>query len=65
MQKKYDFVGLAGSEEFAQSVWEVQGYPTTFLIGGDGRTYMKPTIYDAAHQRSTELAVEQLLAHKP
>lgn len=62
VQKKYDFVGLAGSEAFS-STWGVEGYPTTFLIGADGRVYMKPTIYDAAHQRSTELAVEQMLAH--
>ena len=62
VQKKYDFVGLAGSEAFS-STWGVEGYPTTFLIGADGRVYMKPTIYDAAHQRSTELAIEQMLAH--
>jgi thiol-disulfide isomerase/thioredoxin/Tfp pilus assembly protein PilF len=62
VQKRYDFVGLAGSEEFAR-IWDVDSYPTTFLIGADGRVYMKPTLYDAAHQRSTELAVEQLLAH--
>ena len=64
IQKKYDFIGLAGSEAFAQNVWDVEGYPTTFLIGADGKIYMKPTLYDAAHQRATELAVEQVLAHR-
>jgi thiol-disulfide isomerase/thioredoxin len=62
VQKKYDFIGLAGSEAFS-TTWDVQGYPTTFLLGADGRVYMKPTIYDEAHQRATELAVEQMLAH--
>jgi len=62
VQKKYDFLGLAGSEAFS-ATWGVEGYPTTFLVGPDGRVYMKPTVYDAAHQRSTELAVEQMLAH--
>jgi thiol-disulfide isomerase/thioredoxin len=62
VQKNYDFVGLAGGETFS-ATWGVESYPTTFLIGADGKIYMKPTIFDAAHQRSTELAVEQMLAH--
>lgn len=61
-QKKYDFIGLAGSEAFS-ATWDVEGYPTTFLLGSDGRVYMKPTLYDQGHQRATELAIEQMLAH--
>jgi thiol-disulfide isomerase/thioredoxin/tetratricopeptide (TPR) repeat protein len=61
--KGYDFIGLAGDEKFGQDNYGVQGYPTTFLIGADGRIYMTPTLYDDPHERSTELAVEFLLQH--
>jgi thiol-disulfide isomerase/thioredoxin len=59
----YDFIGLAGSEKFAQDVYGVDSYPSTFLIGADGKVYMRPTLYDDAHERSTELAVRMLLQH--
>lgn len=61
--KGYDFIGLAGNEKFAENVYGVDSYPTTFLIGADGKIYMRPTLYDDAHERSTELAVQLLLQH--
>lgn len=60
-QKKYDFIGLAGTEKWAGNEYGVQGFPTTFLLGADGQLYLKPHLYDAAHERSTELAIETLL----
>jgi len=61
--KGYDFIGLAGSEEFAEKAYGVDSYPSTFLIGADGKTYMVPTLYDDAHELSTEAAVRLLLQH--
>lgn len=57
----YDFVGLAGDEKFASSVYGVQGYPSTFLIGADSKIYMRPSIRDEAGVKSTEVAAELLL----
>lgn len=57
----YDFIGLAGDEKFASSVYGVRGYPSTFLIGADGKIYMRPSIRDEAGVKSTEVAAELLL----
>jgi thiol-disulfide isomerase/thioredoxin len=60
---KYDFLPLRGTEDWASSVYSVRGYPTTFLIGADGRQYYKPHVYDAAEERSAEIEIDTLLAH--
>lgn len=57
----YDFIGLAGDEKVASSVYDVRGYPSTFLIGADGKIYMRPSIRDEAGVKSTEIAAKLLL----
>lgn len=59
--KGYDFIPLKGNEEWASNVYHVRGYPSTFLIGEDGRLYFKPHVYDDMEERATELEIEELL----
>ena len=59
----YSFVPLAGSEEWDANVYHVRTYPSTFLIGEDGRVYFRPHIYNRREESATELEVNELLAH--
>ncbi|MGB8097794.1 MAG: redoxin family protein [Terracidiphilus sp.] len=61
--KGYDFVPLKGDSDWDESVYHVRGYPTTFLIGPDGRQYFRPHIYNDAEEQSTALEIDELLAH--
>jgi thiol-disulfide isomerase/thioredoxin len=61
--KGYDFLPLKGTSKWAHDVYHVQGYPTTFLIGADGRQYFKPHAYNDAEERATEMEIDELLAH--
>jgi thiol-disulfide isomerase/thioredoxin len=61
--KGYDFVPLGADNDFAQNVYGVSGYPTTFLIGPDGEIYSKPSVRDEGSMRSTELMIDALLNH--
>jgi thiol-disulfide isomerase/thioredoxin/tetratricopeptide (TPR) repeat protein len=59
----YDFIPLKGSEDWADKVYDVRGFPSTFLIGEDGRLYFRPHIYNDVEEHATELEIEELLAH--
>ena len=61
--KGYDFIPLKGNQEWAANVYHVRMFPSTFLIGGDGRLYFRPHIFNDLEERTTELEVEELLAH--
>jgi thiol-disulfide isomerase/thioredoxin len=61
--KGYGFIPLKGTNEWALSHYHVRSYPTTFLIGSDGRVYFRPRTDDRFEERTTELEVEELLAH--
>jgi len=62
--KGYDFVPLGADNDFAQNVYGVSGYPTTFLIGPDGQIYSRPSVRDEGSMRSTELMIDMLLGHR-
>lgn len=59
----YDFIPLKGNQEWADSVYHVQVFPSTFLIGEDGRVYFRPLIDSYVEERTAELEVDELLAH--
>ncbi len=59
--KRVGFIPLKGNAKWCSDVYHVRGYPTTFLVGADGRVYFKPHVYDHAEQRTTELEIEALL----
>ena len=59
----YDFIPLKADGDWAANVYHVRGYPTTFLIGADGRQYYRPRLVNDLEQHSTELAIDALLAH--
>lgn len=61
--KGYDFIPLGADNDFAQNVYGVTGYPTTFLIGPDGQIYSHPNVRDEESMRSTELMIDALLGH--
>lgn len=59
----YDFLPLEGNLKDPASAYHVSSFPHTFVIGADGNIYFRPNIYDDARVRSTELAIQFLLAH--
>ena len=61
--KGYDFIPLKGSEDWANDVYHVHGFPSTFLVGKDGQVYFRPHIYNDVEERSAGLEIEELLAH--
>jgi len=61
--KGYDFTPIKGTADWADDVYHVHGFPSTFLIGKDGRVYFRPHIYNELEEHATELEVEELLAH--
>lgn len=61
--KGYDFIPLKGSEDWADDVYHVHAFPSTFLIGRDGRVYFRPHIYNDLEERAAGLEIEELLAH--
>lgn len=58
---RYDFLALKGNSKFAQNVYDVKSFPSTFVIGPDGNIYFRPFIYDDAREHSAEAAIEFLL----
>lgn len=60
----YDFIPLKGSEEWADAKYHVHFFPTTLIIGSDGRVYFRPHLYNRIEERTAELEVEELLAHQ-
>lgn len=61
--KGYEFIPLKGNEDWDGNVYHVRSFPSTFLIGPDGRQYFRPHIYNDFEERTAELEVEELLAH--
>jgi hypothetical protein len=59
----YNFIPLKGTQDWVYREYHVQAFPTTFLLGSDGRVYFRPHIYDRLEERTAELEVEELLAH--
>jgi hypothetical protein len=44
-----------------QPLYHVHIYPSTFLIGKDGRVYFRPHIYNDIEERTAGLELEELL----
>lgn len=61
--KGYDFIPLKADDQWAANVYHVRGFPTTFLIGPDGRQYFRPQVRSDADEQSTALEIDELLAH--
>jgi thiol-disulfide isomerase/thioredoxin/outer membrane protein assembly factor BamD (BamD/ComL family) len=59
----YNFIPLKGTQDWVDREYHLQAFPTTFLVGADGRVYFRPHIYDRLEERTAELEVEELLAH--
>jgi thiol-disulfide isomerase/thioredoxin len=61
--KGHDFIPLKGNEQWVRDVYHVQFFPSTFLIGEDGRIYFRPHVYDDSEERATGLEIDELLIH--
>lgn len=59
----YDFVPLQADMDWDADVYHVRFYPTTFVIGADGRQYFRPRLISDVEERAAELEIEELLAH--
>lgn len=58
----WGFIPLKGTEKWGKDVYQVQGYPSTFLIGADGKVYFRPHTYDQEHSDIAEMEIKALLA---
>ncbi len=58
----WSFIPLKGTEKWAKEAYNVQGYPSTFLIGRDGKVYFRPHTYDQEQHDIAELQIQALLA---
>ncbi|MHB1958364.1 MAG: redoxin family protein [Acidobacteriaceae bacterium] len=61
--KGYDFIPLKGRQQWALDVYHVQAFPSTFLIGEDGRVYFRPHLYDDSDEHAVGLEIDELLSH--
>jgi thiol-disulfide isomerase/thioredoxin len=59
----YRFLPLKGDSDWAEATWQVKGNPTNYLIGGDGRVYAKPKVYNAEALATLERFIQSLLDH--
>lgn len=60
----YTFIPLRSTFEWAHTVYSVSSFPSTFFIGGDKRVYFETHASDQAQERTAELELDLLLAHK-
>jgi len=60
--EQINWLPLKGDIEWCTGVYGVNAFPTTFLIGRDGKIYFKPHVRNSDGERSTELAIDALLA---
>lgn len=58
----WGFTPLKGDRKFCSDVYKVRGFPSTFLIGADGRVYFKPFTYDHHQEDVTDMQIQALLA---
>jgi thiol-disulfide isomerase/thioredoxin/outer membrane protein assembly factor BamD (BamD/ComL family) len=61
--KGFDFIPLMGTQEWVSEQYHVQSFPTTFLVGSDGRVYFRPHIRNRDEERTAEMEIEELLGH--
>ncbi|MGA8110925.1 MAG: redoxin family protein [Acidobacteriaceae bacterium] len=60
----YDFVPLQADEAWTNNVYHVRAFPTSFLIGADGRQYFAAHHnLDDVEEQNEELEIDELLAH--
>jgi thiol-disulfide isomerase/thioredoxin len=57
----WSFTPLKGTEKWADEVYHVRGYPTTFYIGRDGRVYFMTHVYNEATMAIADLEIKALL----
>lgn len=60
----YSFIPLRSNFEWAHTVYSINSFPTTFFIGGDKRVYFKTFVSDQDQERTAELELDLLLAHR-
>jgi len=58
----WGFTPLKGDRKFCSDVYKVRGFPSTFLIGADGRVYFKPFTYDHHQEEIADMQIQALLA---
>jgi thiol-disulfide isomerase/thioredoxin len=59
---QWGMIPLRGTSDWCSDVYKVKGYPTTFLIGPDGRVYFRPHVYDSHQYEIAEMEIDALLA---
>jgi len=57
----YSFTPLKSNEKWADQVYGVTGYPTTFFIGGDQQMYFKTHVYDETTFAIADMQLTALL----
>ncbi len=58
----WGFIPLKGSEKWGREEYKVDSYPSTFLIGPDGKVYFKPHTYDQEQHDIADMEIRALLA---
>jgi hypothetical protein len=58
----WGFTPLKGSHKFCEDVYKVESFPSTFLIGADGRVYFKPFTYDRHQEEIADMEIQALLS---
>ncbi len=57
----WGMIPLRGNSKWCAEVYKVQGFPSTFLIGTDGRVYFKTHVYDHLTYQTAKMQIEALL----
>jgi len=58
----WGMIPLRGTEQWCSDVYKVRMFPSTFLIGPDGRVYFRPHVDDSHQYEIAEMQIEALLA---
>jgi tetratricopeptide (TPR) repeat protein len=58
----WGFIPLKGNQKWDSDVYHVEGYPSTFLIGADGKAYFQPHTYDQEQHDIADMEIQALLA---
>ena len=60
---KYSFIPLRGNQEWCEKTYKVRGFPSNFLIDGEGRIVYKGfMIHNEEQERMLELMIKSLVA---
>ena len=60
--KQWGMIPLRGTADWCNDAYKVNSFPSTFLIGSDGRVYFHPHVYDSHQYEIAEMEIDALVA---